>query len=167
MSNSIFEKMVGFNNGLADGAMQEPISQDNVDRQLEIVPSVPALSILGAKIGWRDSGGEKGRGVFALEDIAKGTCLEVAPVVLVAEADVPESGGAPDGYLLDWEPEEKGREHCMPLGYIMLYNHSREANIYLENDHAEMTISSFAACDIKAGEELTWDYNCEIWFDEG
>ena len=163
MSNKMFERMCG----LDDSAKQELITQGELDKQLKIVPSVKANCILGAKIGWRDSGAEKGRGVYALEDISKGTCIEVAPVIIVAEADVPESGGAPDGYLLDWEPENKGLEHCMPLGYIMLYNHSREGNIYLENDHAEMTISSFADRDIKAGEELSWDYNCEIWFDEG
>ncbi|HPD83230.1 MAG: SET domain-containing protein-lysine N-methyltransferase [Alphaproteobacteria bacterium] len=170
MSNKMFEKMCGLDRGLSDAPQQaieqDVVSQEELDQQLKIVPSVPALGILGAKIGWRDSGSEKGRGVYAMEDIPQGTCIEVAPVIVVAKADVPDSGGAPDGYLLDWEPEEEGQEHCMPLGYIMLYNHSRDANIYLENDHEEMTISSFAARDIRAGEELTWDYACEIWFDE-
>ncbi len=120
----------------------------------------------GAKIGWRETGDERGRGVFALADIAEGEMIEAAPVIIVAAVDVPNSGGAPDGYLLDWEPEEEGQEHCMPLGYIMLYNHSRQANLRLENDYEELTITSFAARDIKAGEELTWDYSCDIWFDE-
>lgn len=124
------------------------------------------VGIMGAKIGWRDSRAERGRGVFALEDIPEGTQIEVAPVVVVAASAVPEEGGAPDGYLLDWNPEEEGEEHCMPLGYIMLYNHSKTPSLKLENDYEEMTITSFAARDIKAGEELTWDYNCEIWFDE-
>ena len=121
---------------------------------------------VGAKIGWRDMGNDKGRGVFALEDIAKGTMIEAAPVIIVSAENVPDDGGAPDGYLLDWNPEEKGEEHCMPLGYIMLYNHSRKPTLYLENDEEDMTVSSFAIRDIKAGEELTWDYSCEIWFDE-
>ena len=120
----------------------------------------------GAKIGWRESSAEKGRGVFALEDIPMGEEIEVAPVIVVAAASLSDDGGAPDGYLLDWEPEEEGYEHCMPLGYIMLYNHSKDATIRLENDHEDMTITAYAARDIKAGEELTWDYNCEIWFDE-
>ena len=120
----------------------------------------------GSKIGWRETGDERGRGVFALVGIPQGAMIEEAPVIIVAAEDVPESGNAPDGYLLDWEPDEEGEEHCMPLGYIMLYNHSKNPNIRLENDHEEMTITSFAACDIKAGEELSWDYACEIWFDE-
>lgn len=165
MSNSVFERMVG----LSDGCAQEEVNQNELNQQLSIVPSTPApkmYSMRGAKIGWRETGDERGRGVFALEDISKGELIEAAPVIVVAAKDVPESGGAPDGYLLDWEPEEEGQEHCMPLGYIMLYNHSKNPTLYLENDSDELTISSFALRDIKAGEELTWDYSCEIWFDE-
>ena len=122
-------------------------------------------TMLGAKIGWKHAG-EKGRGVFALVDISEGTIIEVSPVVLVAASAIPEEGGAPDGYLFDWEPDEEGREHCMPIGYLMMVNHSQSPNIDLENDHVEMTITSTASRDIKAGEELTWNYNCDIWFEE-
>lgn len=134
--------------------------------EMEVAKLPKCYSQLGAKIGWRETGDERGRGVYALEDIAQGTLIESAPVIVVAASAVPEDGGAPDGYLLDWEPEEKGFEHCMPLGYVMLYNHSRKPTLRLENDHEELTITSFALRDIKAGEELTWDYSCEIWFDE-
>lgn len=142
-------------------ASSEDIKQDKQEQ-----PVHKMFSQIGAKIGWRVSSAEKGRGVYALEDIAKDTLIETAPVIVVAANAVPEDGGAPDGYLLDWDPETEGEEHCMPLGYIMLYNHSKNPTLYLENDHEEMTITSFAARDIKAGEELTWDYNCDIWFDE-
>ena len=171
MSNNVFQKIVG----LSDQAQEDVISQEELDAQKPlyepaIVPAnMPTPSLqgtLGAKIGWRDSGSQKGRGVYAREDIPKGTIIEVAPVVIVAEKDIPDDGGAPDGYLLDWDPEEEGQEHCMPLGYMMLYNHSRDSNIYLENDYEEMTVTSFASRDIKAGEELLWDYSCDIWFDE-
>ena len=121
-------------------------------------------TIMGSPIAWKETSA-KGRGVYALRDIPKDAMIEKAPVIVVAHEDVPE-GSPPDGYLLDWEPDVEGEEHCMPLGYIMLYNHSSRPNIRLENDHEEMTITSFAIRDIKAGEELTWDYNCEIWFDE-
>lgn len=124
-------------------------------------------SILGAKIGWRDTGSEKGRGVFALEDIPKGCVIETAAVVPVGTHNIPEDGGAPDGYLLEWDPETEGEEHCLALGYIMLYNHDREANVHLENDYDEMTITTIALRDIRAGEEILWNYACDIWFDEG
>lgn len=123
-----------------------------------------SATFIGADIEWRKVKG-KGRGVFALRDIKKGTMVEKSPAIPVAYDDVPE-GDAPDGYLLDWDPDTKGQEHVMVLGYIMLYNHSSKPTLYLENDYDNMTIASFAARDIKAGEELTWDYNCEIWFDE-
>ena len=123
-------------------------------------------TILGAHIAWRHIDDEKGRGVFALRDIKKGEVIEVAPVVPVAAEDVPDTGGAPDGYLFDWDEDTEGEEHCMPLGYLMLYNHSNAANMDMESDLAEYTITVKAKRDIKAGEELTWDYACEIWFEE-
>jgi hypothetical protein len=120
----------------------------------------------GAKVGWRSAGSYKGRGVFAREALQKGELIECQPAIVVAASDVPDDGGAPDGYLFDWDPETKGQEHCMPLGLIMLYNHSRQPNVRMESDYEEMTISVFALRDIAPGEELLWDYNCEIWFDE-
>ena len=174
MSNRLFERMCGLNlnanAGMSDNPQQaieqDVISQAELDAQLSVVLEDEILGQEGSIMGWRDTGSEKGRGVFARQNIAKGEQIEIAPVIIVAEKDVPDDGGAPDGYLLDWEPEEEGREHCMALGYTMLYNHSKNGNLYLENDHDAMTITSFAARDIKAGEELTWDYSCEIWFDE-
>lgn len=123
-------------------------------------------TILGAKIGWRDAGGDKGRGVFALIDIKEGEIIEVAPVIPVSKAAVPEDGSAPDGYLLDWDEEDDDEAHCMPLGYIMLYNHSKNANMALEADMEDYTMTAKAIRDIKKGEELTWNYSCDIWFDE-
>lgn len=123
-------------------------------------------TILGAKIGWRDAGGDKGRGVFALTDIKEGDVIEVAPVIPVSKAAVPDDGSAPDGYLLDWDEEDDNEAHCMPLGYIMLYNHSKEPTMALEADMGEYTMTARAIRDIKKGEELTWNYACELWFDE-
>jgi SET domain-containing protein len=122
-------------------------------------------TILGAMIGWRATGDDKGRGVFALRDIKKGEVIEIAPVVTVSKANVAENGEAPDGYLLQWDEETEGEEYCMPLGYIMLYNHRDEPTLELENDMDEYTITAKAARNIKAGEELTWNYSCELWFE--
>lgn len=123
-------------------------------------------TIMGAKIAWCDTKSEKGRGVFALCDIGQGEVIEISPVVPVAATAIPEEGGAPDGYLLDWDEDTEGEEHCMPLGYIMLYNHSKNPNMALESDLGEYTITAVASRDIKAGEELTWNYACDLWFDE-
>ncbi len=119
----------------------------------------------GAKIGWRIISEDKGRGVFALRDFKKGEVLETAPVIVVSKENVVESGEAPDGYLLDWDPETEGEEHCMPLGYVMMYNHSDTPNIALENDMEEYYMTVSALRDIKKGEELCWNYSCELWFE--
>jgi hypothetical protein len=123
-------------------------------------------TMTGAMIAWREIGGDKGRGVFALRDIAKGEIIEVAPVIPVSKENVVESGEAPDGYLLDWDGNYENEEYCMPLGYIMMYNHSDKPNLHLDQDYDSYTMTASALRDIKKGEEICWDYNCELWFDE-
>lgn len=123
-------------------------------------------TILGAAIAWRQISEDKGRGVFAIRDIKKGEAIEIAPVVTVSKDNIKENGEAPDGYLLTWDEDTAGEEYCMPLGYIMMYNHGSAPNMALENDMEEYTITARASRDIKAGEELTWDYACDLWFDE-
>lgn len=120
----------------------------------------------GAKIGWRMIDEEKGRGVFALRDFKKGEVLENAPVIPVSKESVVENGEAPDGYLLQWDGLFENEEFCMPLGYIMMYNHADEPNIEIENDMEEYTMTVKAARDIKKGEELCWNYSCDKWWEE-
>lgn len=123
-------------------------------------------TILGAQIAWRKISDEKGRGVFATRDIKKGEIIEVAPVVVVAKGNISENGEAPDGYLLEWDMDTKGEEYAMPLGYVMLYNHGKSPTIEIESDMEEYTMTVKASRNIKAGEELTWNYACDLWFDE-
>lgn len=124
-------------------------------------------TMAGAQIAWMDISEEKGRGMFALRDFKKGDVLETAPVIPVAKENVVNSGEAPDGYLLDWDGNYENEEYCMPLGYIMMYNHSKEPNIMLDQDYDKYTMQAIALRDIKKGEELCWDYNVdELWFDE-
>lgn len=123
-------------------------------------------TILGADIAWHKISDEKGRGVFAMRDIRKGEIIEVSPVVPVAKGNIAENGDAPDGYLLQWDADTPGEEYAMPLGYVMLYNHSPEPTIHIEADMGEYTMTVKAFRDIKMGEELTWNYACDLWFDE-
>lgn len=117
----------------------------------------------GCPVIWNDVPG-KGRGVFATQPIKKGEIIEVAPVVPVSKKHVPD-GAPPDMYVLDWDEDVKGKEYAMALGYIMLYNHSPDANMELESDLEALTVTAVALRNIKAGEELTWDYGCELWFE--
>lgn len=123
-------------------------------------------TILGGAIGWQKMKNGKGRGVFARRALRKGEIIEISPVVPVDKKNVRENGEAPDGYLLMWDENKKGEEYSMPLGYIMMYNHSDTPNIELHTNHRryEITVKTLRA--IKRGEELVWDYKCEIWFDD-
>lgn len=103
--------------------------------------------------------------MFARRDLRKGEVIEIAPVIPVSADAIP-AGEAPDGYLLMWDEDTKGEEHCMPLGYIMLYNHSDTPNIGLTSDMDTMSMTVTTLRAIKKGEELMWDYQCDIWFDE-
>ena len=124
-------------------------------------------TMTGANIASQEIDEQKGRGMFALRDFKKGEILETAPVIPVAKENVVESGEAPDGYLLDWDGNYENEEYCMPLGYIMMYNHSKEPNIMLDQDYEKYTMQAIAIRDIRKGEELCWDYNIdELWFDE-
>ncbi len=123
-------------------------------------------TIAGAQIAWGKIDGDKGRGVFALRDFKKGEVVEISPVVPVSKESINQNGDAPDGYLLDWDGNYENEEYCMPLGYVMMYNHSAEPNIGLEQDFDEYTMTVTALRDIKRGEELCWNYNCKIWWED-
>jgi SET domain-containing protein len=117
----------------------------------------------GSHIVWGPIKG-KGRGVFTTRRIKKGEIVEVAPVLPISKKNVPEDE-VPDGWVLDWDDEVKGQEYALALGYIMVYNHSTKPNIELESDLGEQLITAVAVRNIAAGEELTWDYGCEVWFE--
>ncbi len=122
-------------------------------------------TIAGAMVVWKDIGGDKGRGVFALRDFKQGEVIEVAPVIPVSKRCVIDNGEAPDGYLLDWDGNYEDEEYCMPLGYIMMYNHSSTPNLHLDQDFDAYTMTVTAMTDIKTGDELCWNYNCDLWFE--
>lgn len=145
--------------------MKQNTAKKMMEWQADTAANTPE-TMMGAKIAWREISEEKGRGVFALKNIKKGEIIETAPVVPVSKDSVVQNGDAPDGYLLDWDGNYENEEYCMPLGYIMMYNHSDTPNMWLDQDYDKYTMKAIALRDIKAGEELSWDYNCELWFDE-
>lgn len=122
-------------------------------------------TILGGAIGWQKAG-SKGRGVFARRNLRKGQLVEISPVITMGKKAIPANGDPPDGYALEWDLDKKGQEYCMPLGYVMMYNHSSKPNILLTYHYDALEIRVTALRTIKKGEELRWDYNCEVWFQE-
>ena len=111
-----------------------------------------------------------GRGVFTSENIAKGTVIEIAPVIVM---------NADDRNLLDqtllhdyiFEWGDVAGQCCMALGYVPVYNHSYQSNCEYEMDYETNTIHITTVKSIKAGEELFINYNdsnedkSPVWFD--
>jgi SET domain-containing protein len=114
--------------------------------------------------------GGKGRGVFTTTDIEKGTIVEVAPVIVMTreERKLLDQTLLHD-YIFEWGQDPKGC--CMALGYVPVYNHSYRSNCEYEMDYEEELISVKAVRFIKAGEELSINYNGDwnnetpVWFD--
>jgi SET domain-containing protein len=48
---------------------------------------------------------------------------------------------------------------------LVIYNHSSNPNVELEDGPDPDTMSVIALRDIKAGEELTYDYDTDLWFE--
>jgi len=117
-------------------------------------------------VTWRAVPG-KGRGVVAVKDCKAGTELERSIVIFVPERDLVEREDPPtihDQYLLYWS-DDPDRELVMGCGLLMIYNHSAHPNIELTDGPDPDTMSVIALRDIKAGEELTYDYDTELWFE--
>lgn len=96
----------------------------------------------------------KGRGVFARCDIAEGTEIERAPVLLLPDECLL---GTP---LVDYAFEWSKTKVALALGYGSLYNHSFQPNAQYFYAGPQMQ-SYYAIRDIAAGEEITINYNSE------
>lgn len=107
----------------------------------------------------------KGRGIFTKKSIKADTLIETAPVIIMSKEDrVHIDKTLLHDYIFEWQPD--GADMCcMALGWIPLYNHSYQSNCeyFMDYDEKAMFIKSIR--DIKAGEELTINYNGP-WNDE-
>lgn len=113
----------------------------------------------------------KGRGVFTRDDIAAGTIIEDSPVIVMsAEERTHLDKTLLHDYIFEWG--EDAKQCCMALGYLAMYNHSANSNCeyFMDYDAHSMYIKTMR--DIKAGEELTTNYNGDwnnpekVWFEE-
>ncbi|HVJ84087.1 MAG TPA: SET domain-containing protein [Caulifigura sp.] len=94
----------------------------------------------------------KGRGVFARKDIKKGTTFEVVPLIVFDNDEC--EGAKMATYVFEWTKKTS----AIALGYGSLYNHSFQPNARYydgKNDTKEFV----SLQDIKAGEEITVNYN--------
>jgi hypothetical protein len=113
---------------------------------------------------------KRGNGVFTSQSIAKGTVIEIAPVIVMGAADREFLDKTLlHDYIFEWGSEKS--QCCMALGYVPIYNHSYKSNCIYEMDYQHNQISIIAVSNINKGEELFINYNGDwndpqpLWFD--
>lgn len=113
----------------------------------------------------------RGRGVFTTEKIARGTVIEIAPVIVLTPEDRThvEKTILYD-YIFEWGDDQQGA--AVALGYISIYNHKPDPNCAYHMDFNHQTITITTIKDVLVGEELFINYmNPEgasdkaVWFD--
>jgi SET domain-containing protein len=108
----------------------------------------------------------KGRGVFAAAPIAAGSLIEAAPVIIVPAKDCPLLDRTIlHDYYFHWDGDGDGEESgAVALGLVALCNHSRRPRARVRRNLAHGTLDLVALVTIPAGDEVTIDYNCPLWF---
>jgi len=117
--------------------------------------------------------GHRGRGIVANEDIAPGQLIERSPVLIIPSAErVVLDQTIIFTYVFMWEHlsvEQDLYKHvgrsAIALGYTSLLSHSFQPNCTFIRYIDELFIDVFANRLIRAGEELTIDYQMTLWFD--
>ncbi|MEW6428549.1 MAG: SET domain-containing protein [Thermodesulfobacteriota bacterium] len=104
----------------------------------------------------------KGRGVFALRPFRQGQLIERAPVIVMEEDpwELLNQTSLRD-YYFAWG----GDRIAVVLGFGSLYNHSALPNARAERRIGQDVVDFIAARDIRAGEEITFCYDCPPWFE--
>ena len=111
----------------------------------------------------------KGRGVMAAIDLAAHTLIETAPVIVMEAKDrLLLDQTLLHDYIFEWG--ESKTQCCMALGLVPMYNHSNKSNCEYFMNYADETIDIKTMEDVKAGDELTINYNgnwndqSDVWF---
>jgi hypothetical protein len=109
----------------------------------------------------------KGRGVIVTTDVGADQLLLTDPCHLLSANDCRKlEGMSLHGHYFA-HPRNKG-EGCLVFGPISLINHSAIPNCHLKwIDLLEIgwIVKLYTRQALPAGEELTIDYDCPLWFD--
>lgn len=102
----------------------------------------------------------KGRGVVAVEEIKEGETIEVCPIVFISEKEASFIEEQSDILKFYYLMQLSTNKYCIMLGYGSIYNHSFNPNADIEynEDKIENFLSFKAIKNIKAGEEIVFDY---------
>ena len=107
---------------------------------------------------------DKGRGVFTRRDIASGTVIECAPVIVMEGSHRTLLDQTPlHDYIFEWGPAQQ--QCAMALGFVPIYNHSYQSNCEYFMDFEAHSIVIKTVRNVGKGEELTINYNGD-WNDE-
>jgi len=112
----------------------------------------------------------RGRGVFTTEAIPAGTIIEIAPVIVLNQADrkMVDTTLLHD-YIFEWGIGEQ--EAALALGYVSMYNHHVDANCTYDMDFENKTIQIQTKRAVAVDEELCINYNGDgvtdkpVWFE--
>lgn len=109
----------------------------------------------------------KGRGVYALRPIEPGELIVSAPVVVLEAADCRLLDRTLLGhYYFHWDGDFDGDGRgALALGSLSICNHASRPRARVERNHSAQSMDLVAVDPIAAGEEITIDYGCELWFD--
>jgi SET domain-containing protein len=104
----------------------------------------------------------KGRGVIATQVIHAGAVIDVSPVVLVPPIpDEGQQGNHPiENYQFNWD----NLAHAVVMGPTSFCNHSSNPNCSFHELRETNQMLLMAIDRIFPGEELTIDYDCQLWF---
>tara|TARA_Y100000592_G_scaffold100145_1_gene178835 strand:- start:3819 stop:4199 length:381 start_codon:yes stop_codon:yes gene_type:complete len=98
----------------------------------------------------------RGWGVFTTEKIKKGDIVEEC---IIPYDVLPIGSTAMQNYRYVWPSRETYSAYCIALGFGCIYNHSsKNPNIDWDIDSDERIMRFTAIKDIKAGDELMFDY---------
>jgi hypothetical protein len=105
----------------------------------------------------------KGRGVFARRALAGGVLIEAAPVVVVPAAErKPLDRTTLHDYYFVWDDAGNA---AVALGFVSLCNHTKRPNARVRPNPPQQTLDLLSIRSIAAGDEITIDYKCALWFD--
>jgi SET domain-containing protein len=112
---------------------------------------------------------KKGRGVFTRDNIVEQTIVEIAPVIVMNNHDrILLDQTLLHDYIFEWG--NYGKQCCIALGYISIYNHSYQSNCEYIMDYDKDLISIKTIRRIESGDELyinyngDWDNGKRVWF---
>jgi hypothetical protein len=115
----------------------------------------------------------KGKGVFAKNNIAKGVTIDIAHIILISNKDwdlIEDT--VLSNYSFEWDdPNCIGEyESAISLSISQFINHSYNPNVKYRYKYKNKAIEYITIRDISKGEEITVNYNGEsfdkspVWF---